>query len=493
MRFLHAGARPRSYSGWAEEPTPPPPGTCRADRSPVVAAMNVVTISLLLVVFGALLVAVNIYLFSRASSASTATAKELAARLEIAYSSLQRDIDRLEELRHVDAQQAGAVSVAGDAPIPAVVDCAGAWTSWGPCSQGCGQGIRSRAFVVTVVKHGPGGRDCAQPADAVDSRQCSLSDCADMANSLLNRYCPGATCRGVVDNGYCREPYGHFCATHDALAQPLAPPPGYTVASPGSELCPVSCDTASISAGANNSIPAKPRTLHRADPSANDNKASAVADALAKNSINANTDANSNSGGGSGGGGSGGGGGGGGSGDSGGDGGAAAGMSEADLIAALKAVYPSNDVAAAGNYMGVHDPHVLHLSDALASLRAARVKAAMKWNWDMCVGGWVGGLIVSFIFSSGVSTEEETGDGGRGKRRRRVACCAAEEASDVLRIVTDNCSVTTEQQQQRHSSAQARLMARARACVRFAAASCSYSFCLFFLLFAFFFAFFFFL
>ena len=47
--------------------------------------------------------------------------------------------------------------------------------------------------------------------------------------------------------------------------------------------------------------------------------------------------------------------------------------------------YPSDDVAAAGNYMGVHDPHVLAISDALGNLRAERVRAAMKWNWAMCV------------------------------------------------------------------------------------------------------------
>ena len=315
--------------------------------------MNMTTVSCVLMLVGAAVVLANFFILNRVSWTNTATAEQLAARLEVAYSSLQRDIDKLEQLRSAAGGGAGAGGVAVDAAsslllssadtnIPAVVDCAGQWSAWGPCSEGCGVGSRSRKFTVTAVKHGPGGRDCPAAHNAVDSRQCSAHDCVDIAASVLDTFCPGASCDAVLANSYCEEEYGQFCATHDGLAQPLPPPPGFTIHSTGCDLCPKSCD------GHPGHVPHSQRPLAHAEASA------------ASSHVAAQEEASSNSN-------------------------PAEGMTEDQLVAAMKAVYPSDDVAAAGNYMGVHDPHVLQLSDALGNLRAARVKAAMKWNWGMYV------------------------------------------------------------------------------------------------------------
>lgn len=333
--------------------------------------MNMTTVSFVLMLVGAVVVLANFFIFNRVSWTNTATAEQLAARLEVAYSSLQRDIDKLEQLRS-GAAAAGGVDVmdtavarassssslllsskggggGADTNIPAVVDCVGQWSAWGPCSEGCGVGSRSRKFTVTTVKHGPGGRDCPVGNNEVDSRQCSAQDCADIAASVLDAFCPGASCDAVLANSYCEEEYGQFCATHDGLAQPLPPPPGFTIHSTGCDLCPKSCD------GHAGHVPHSQRPLAHAEVSAAASPRVAAAGAAASQP---SAQSNSNP---------------------------ADGMTEAQLIDAMKAVYPSDDVAAAGNYMGVHDPHVLQLSDALGNLRAARVKAAMKWNWGMYV------------------------------------------------------------------------------------------------------------
>jgi len=321
--------------------------------------MNLVTVSLILVTIGTVVVLGNFYIYNSVADSHTATAEELAARLEIAYSSLQRDIDKLESLQQgtngAGNLVAGAPSGKHETHIPAVVDCEGDWSAWGPCSMGCGVGSRSRLYQVTVVSHGPSGHACPHKHGEVDTRQCSALDCADISSSVLNQYCPGASCGAVVDNGYCDDEYGSFCATHDGLAQPLAPPPGYSAKSIGRELCPKSCQAS------NSKSDPRKMQQHKASSSgssSNEKPSSiAAADLVAAVGRKVPSAASSS--------------------------GAAAGLSEQQLVSAMEAVYPSDDVAAAGNYMGVHDPHVLELSDALGKIRAEKVKAAMKWNWEM--------------------------------------------------------------------------------------------------------------
>lgn len=252
--------------------------------------------------------------------------------------------------------------------IPAVVDCEGHWSEWGPCTQGCGKGTRSRLFEVTVVKHGPGGQDCPHANGDRDTHQCDETDCVDVSTDVLQTYCPGATCRAILENSYCFESYGIFCVTHDSAKKSLSAPPGFTASSKGADICPFTCQQSDNNGAGRQRSKSKALRISSSSSSFSSQKENVASDSNNVGSAVREVDdvdsgesehvnnANSQ---------------------------AIISMSEKQLIAALEAVYPSDKVAAAGNYMGMHDPHVLEISDALASLRAAKIKAAMKWNWDM--------------------------------------------------------------------------------------------------------------
>ena len=120
------------------------------------------------------------------------------------------------------------------APVP--VDCAGSWSSWGECSEPCGGGLHSRTYTVTTQASN-GGTAC--PSPTIESQQCSTQGCpVDCAGSWSS----WGNCSEPCGEGLHSRTYTVTALmAHGGEACPIESET-VELASCNERLCPVNCE-----------------------------------------------------------------------------------------------------------------------------------------------------------------------------------------------------------------------------------------------------------
>ena len=115
------------------------------------------------------------------------------------------------------------------------VDCAGSWSSWGNCSEPCGGGLHSRTHTVTTQASN-GGTACPSP---IESQQCSTQGCpVDCAGSWSS----WGNCSEPCGEGLHSRTYTVTALmAHGGEACPIESET-VELASCNERLCPVNCE-----------------------------------------------------------------------------------------------------------------------------------------------------------------------------------------------------------------------------------------------------------